>query len=537
MEDLLKTLSDIADAVTAAVRLIPTLEERGKDIEMGADGTPTSEIDKVAENTVLDYIVRNSIPLNVLSEEIGYVDYGFDEILVLDPIDGSSNAAAGVPVFTISMGVGKGSLSGIHTAYLRNISTGESVWAQKGKGAFKDGRRLRVREPDMKNLFMMIYLGAASTPRAFNLAHRVKSCREYGCASIEMSLVAEGRADGFFYEPQYRKRGIRVVDIAASYLILLEAGGLVYDMDGNPFDMPLDLSERAPFVAVSCPEVYTYIMGPEVVLDKPPVYALTLNPNSPDVESLARRVVAAMEGETLLLDTAAASVLGTEGKPLSEIKADIVITIGGDGTILRAAVASDAAIVGINNGGVGFLADIPNDRIEEYIARIRRGEYTIVERPKLDTYLNGRKLETAVNETVIHTDSVAKIRSFRVRVDGHIATELRADGLIISTPVGSTSYAMSLGAPMIDPSVDAFVIVPIAAYKFASRPFIVPAGSSISVEILKDRGCIVVVDGQAEHPAPAGSLIECVRSASNFRYLDLGTDFYSRVRDKLVNNI
>ena len=193
--------------------------------------------------------------------------------------------------------------------------------------------------------------------------------------------------------------------------------------------------------------------------------------------------------------------------------------------------------MGINNGGVGFLADIPNDRIEEYIARIRRGEYTIVERPKLDTYLNGRKLETAVNETVIHTDSVAKIRSFRVRVDGHIATELRADGLIISTPVGSTSYAMSLGAPMIDPSVDAFVIVPIAAYKFASRPFIVPAGSSISVEILKDRGCIVVVDGQAEHPAPAGSLIECVRSASNFRYLDLGTDFYSRVRDKLVNNI
>jgi NAD+ kinase len=202
----------------------------------------------------------------------------------------------------------------------------------------------------MKNLFMMIYLGAASTPRAFNLAHRVKSCREYGCASIEMSLVAEGRADGFFYEPQYRKRGIRVVDIAASYLILLEAGGFVYDMDGNPFDMPLDLSERAPFVAVSCPEVYTYIMGPEVVLDKPPVYALTLNPNSPDVESLARRVVAAMEGETLVLDTAAASVLGTEGKPLSEIEADIVITIGGDGTILRAAVASDAAIVGINNG-------------------------------------------------------------------------------------------------------------------------------------------------------------------------------------------
>ena len=537
MEDLLKTLADIADAVTSAVRLIPTLEERGKDIEMGADGTPTSEIDKVAENTVLDYIVRNGVPLNVLSEEIGFVDYGFDEVLVLDPIDGSSNAAAGVPVFTISMGVGKDTLSGIHTAYLRNITTGESVWAQKGKGAFKDGRRLHVRKPDMDRLFMMIYLGSASTQRAFNLAHRVKSCREYGCASIEMSLVAEGQADGYFYEPQHSKRGIRVIDIAASYLILLEAGGMITDLDGKPFDMRLDLSERSAFIAASCPEVLAYILGPSVEPGKSPVYALTLNPNSPGVEGLARRVVKAMEGETLLFDTSAASVLGAEGKPLSEISPDIVITIGGDGTILRAARSCDAAIVGINNGGVGFLADIPTDRIEEDIARIRKGDYTITERFKLDTYLNGKRREPAVNETVIHSDSVAKIRSFRVKVDGHIATEVRADGLIISTPVGSTSYAMSLGAPMLDPSVDSLVIVPIAAYKFASRPFIVPADSRVSVEIMTDRGCIVVVDGQSEHPAPGGSLIECVKSASKFRYIDLGKDFYSRVREKLVNNI
>ena len=538
MGELLNTLSKIADAVSDAIRLIPSLEERGKDIEMGADGTPTSEIDKVAENTVLDYILRNAVPLNVLSEEIGFVDYGYEETLVLDPIDGSTNAAAGVPMFTISMGVGKDSLAGIHTAYLRNLVTGEAVWAEKGKGAFKDGKRIRVRKPDMRELFMMIYMGREATPRSFELAKRVKSCREYGCASLEMSLVAEGQADGYFYEPETYSRGIRVVDIAATYLILREAGGMVYDIAGLPLDMPLDLSVRSAFVAVSCPEVFAFITGVVGKEWERPVYALTCNPSSPNVEELARRVVKAMGDETLLFDTSAAAILGTEGKPLSELHPDIVITIGGDGTILRAARATDAVIVGINNGGVGFLADISVDAIEECLERIRAGEFTISERFKLDTYLNGEKLAPAVNESVVHTDSVAKIRQFRVLVDGHLATEVRADGLIISTPVGSTSYAMSLGAPMMDPSVDALIIVPLAAYKFSSRPFIVPADSKITVEcVMKERGCVVVVDGQSEHPAPGGSVVECVKSASKFRFVDLGKDFYSRVREKLVRDI
>ena len=102
---------------------------------------------------------------------------------------------------------------------------------------------------------------------------------------------------------------------------------MITDLDGKPFDMRLDLSERSAFIAASCPEVLAYILGPSVEPGKSPVYALTLNPTSPGVEELARRVVKAMEGETLLFDSAAASVLGTEGAPLSEIKADIVITI------------------------------------------------------------------------------------------------------------------------------------------------------------------------------------------------------------------
>ncbi len=196
---------------------------------MGADGTDTSQIDKIAENTVLDYLARNKIQLNVLSEEIGFVDNGAEETMVLDPIDGTSNAIAGVPLFTISMAIGKNDLKGIHTAYLKNLITGDVITAEKGKGAFKNGVRIHAKkDSDLKDLFMMIYLGNGAHPDSFVLVKRVKSSRSYGCASLEMELVAEGQADGYMMHSEKYDRSIRVVDIAASYLILKEAGGEVW---------------------------------------------------------------------------------------------------------------------------------------------------------------------------------------------------------------------------------------------------------------------------------------------------------------------
>ena len=114
-------LSKIADAVQEEIRKIPNSGCIGDEICIGADGTPTSRIDKMAENAVLMYLERNSVPLNVLSEEIGFVDRDGEETLVLDPIDGSNNAAAGLPNYTVSLGVGKGSLSGMRLGYIRNL--------------------------------------------------------------------------------------------------------------------------------------------------------------------------------------------------------------------------------------------------------------------------------------------------------------------------------------------------------------------------------------------------------------------------------
>ena len=247
-----ETLSAIADAVVEAIRKIPDSKCRGEEVCMGADGTPAAQIDKVAENAALMYIDRNSIPLNVLSEEIGFVDNGAEETLVMDPIDGTSNAIASVPYYTVSLAVGTSRLSDIRLGYLRNPATGDEIWAEKGVGAFKNGHRIFVRKPDMDDLFMMIYMGNGAHPDAFKLTKEVKSSRSYGCASLEMEIVAEGEADGYFMKAERYTRSVRIVDIAASTLILREAGGEVYDLDGKVLDMPFDLDHRSPWGVSRC---------------------------------------------------------------------------------------------------------------------------------------------------------------------------------------------------------------------------------------------------------------------------------------------
>lgn len=230
------------------------------------------------------------------------MDYGHEDILVLDPVDGTTNASAGVPLYTVSMGIGRGSLSGITTAYLRNLATGESIWAEKGKGAFKDGRRISVRVPDPRALTMMIYLGNGAPLRVFELAKRVKSVRYYGCASIEMALVAEGQADGYYMEAERYLRGIRVVDIAASCLILREAGGEVFDLSGKELDMPLTLEARSSFLALGDPSLFEFVTGTGNRVHTSPVYALTLNPNSAGAKELAQKVLDAMGDRKVILD-------------------------------------------------------------------------------------------------------------------------------------------------------------------------------------------------------------------------------------------
>jgi NAD+ kinase len=536
-EGMMDVLSSIADAVEEAIKKIPDSKCRGECIGMGADGTSTSQIDKIAENTVLAFIQKNNIPLNVLSEEIGFVDNGSEDTLILDPIDGTSNAIAGVPLFTISMAIGTKTLADIHTAYLRNLATGDVITAEKGKGAFKNGSRINVRKADMEDLFLMIYLGNGAHPDSFELAKRVKSSRSFGCASLEMVLVAEGEADGFMMHAERYSRAIRIVDIAASALVLREAGGEIYDLDGNVLDMNFDVESHSNFIAFGDSRVHDFIIKARNEIPESPIFGIYVNTNIPGSKEYTKTVIKALEGYDYVLDEAVAAELKMKGYPVENMKVDVMIVIGGDGTILRSAMLNKAPMIGINAGGVGFLAEVNVNDIEEGIKRLLEGEYVVEERFKLSSWYNGEYLADAVNEAVVHTDSIAKIRHFKVYVNDKLMTEVRADGIIVSTPTGSTCYAMSLGAPLIDPRVNAFVVVPMAAYKFASRPFVVPADAKITVETVLDSGCLLVVDGQKEYEIRGKTHISFSRSSETVRFIRFNTDFYSRVREKLVNAI
>ena len=530
----LDTLSSIADAMQEAISLITCSTVKGEKVCMGADGTPTSRIDKVAENAALMHIQREGIPLNILSEEIGYVDNGGSEILVMGPIDGTSNAIAGVPYYTISLAVGDDSLSNTRLAYMRNPATGDVYTAERGKGAFKNGCPMHVREPVMDDLFMMIYIGRACHPDSFDLVRKVRSCRSYGCASLEMTIVAEGEADGFYLHTTAPSRSIRVVDIAASTLILREAGGEAYDLDGNVLDMPYDLDHRSNFVAVPNRRIYDYVMSKD---DRyiARSFGIYTNVSVPNAVGYTQQVIEALGDSSYQLDAGIAEVMGLPGVPLNEMRTDVVIVIGGDGTLLRAMQSTDCPVIGVNGGSVGFLAEIDKNDIASGIKRLVSGDYEMDSRFKISTWYDGMYYPDSVNEVVVHTDTVAKIRHYRIYVDDILAADFRADGIVVSTPTGSTCYAMSLGAPYMAPNVEALLIVPMAPYKYNSRPFVVPATSKVVIENVMDKGCMIVLDGQEETEMRGCSKVEFRMSDSRARLIRFDKDFYCRVRRKLVN--
>ncbi|WP_324734997.1 NAD(+) kinase [Thermococcus sp. SY098] len=185
---------------------------------------------------------------------------------------------------------------------------------------------------------------------------------------------------------------------------------------------------------------------------------------------------------------------------LEDMDVDFIIAIGGDGTILRIEhrTKKDIPILGINMGTLGFLTEVEPNEAFFAINKLIEGDYHIDERIKLRTYLNGENtVPDALNEVAILTGVPGKIVHLKYYVDEGLADEVRSDGLIISTPTGSTGYAMSAGGPFLDPRIDGVVIAPLAPIALSSRPMVVPATSKIDVRILTlTRSVILAIDGQ-----------------------------------------
>lgn len=252
----LEVLYRVGLAVQRAVRDAAGSPHRADVVAVSAGGTPTEELDRLAEHEVLRTLDAEGVDWNVISEEIGEVRRGGSRTLVVDPIDGTSNALRQLPFYAVSLGLGHGTLDGVDFGLVRDLERGTTYWAARGHGAFRDGRPIRTRMRRPKGEVVFLNLGHRASPRAAGIAATARRVRSLGCASLELMMVAQGSADAYLFENSDARLNLRVTDIAAAYRILSEAGGGLSAADGRALgSFPLGLSERTSVFAWGDPEV------------------------------------------------------------------------------------------------------------------------------------------------------------------------------------------------------------------------------------------------------------------------------------------
>ncbi|TGC07485.1 NAD(+)/NADH kinase [Methanolobus halotolerans] len=258
---------------------------------------------------------------------------------------------------------------------------------------------------------------------------------------------------------------------------------------------------------------------------------------------MARKIIEAFEEKVDIVlspGTAEHLCINDRCTPVENMRdegVELIISVGGDGTVLRSISKMDDPLptLGINLGTLGFLVDVQPDEAISAMEDVLRG-FTYTERSRLAVHINGRALPPATNEVVLITARPAKILTFRVSVDESMIEELRADGVVFATPTGSTAYAMSAGGPIVDPRVDASLIVPLAPFKLSARPWVVPASSKISVEMtIPEKEAAIVIDGQHSYNIKASDKVILTKAKNPARFVSSSINsFYEKVQSKLA---
>jgi NAD+ kinase len=242
----------------------------------------------------------------------------------------------------------------------------------------------------------------------------------------------------------------------------------------------------------------------------------------------------------IFVEPEVAQQLGMKGTSVEEMerqRVDFIVSVGGDGTILRTIhrMNDPVPILGINMGTLGFLVDVEPKEAEKTLSQLIP-QFDVDERSRLKVLLNGKSLPPATNEVALITASPAKMIEFEIIVDGSLMEDFRADGVIIATSTGSTAYAMSAGGPIVDPRVDAIVMVPMAPFKLSSRPWVIPGDSTIEVKLkLPLKEALVVVDGQSTTTISINDSLVISKADTPARFVKVGKDgFFEKVKSKLA---
>ncbi len=223
---------------------------------------------------------------------------------------------------------------------------------------------------------------------------------------------------------------------------------------------------------------------------------------------------------------------------------DLAIVVGGDGTFINAARAlagRTAPIVGVNLGRRGFLTDVSVNEIEDSINRILRGEYSIENRTLIQTSVSSESAETrtvthALNDVVVHKTNIGRLIEFEISVDGEYMTSLRADGIIIATPTGSTAYALAAGGPILNPTLPALALIPVSPQGLGFRPIVLSNTSEVQISLVnvKPGQSSMVADGHIRHELNGDEQIKLKSSHFSVDLIRIdGHTFFNALRQKL----
>ena len=271
---------------------------------------------------------------------------------------------------------------------------------------------------------------------------------------------------------------------------------------------------------------------------------LVMHQSRPDVKALTREIVRAFQFADMKVtcEDWLWKLMGEESEKLFEKEAvfcDAIVAVGGDGTLLRAnqlAIGKNIPLIGINMGRIGFLAEVEMVQLPEACQKLKRGEYYLENRMMLEANLGGEVSSLALNDVVVSRGGYARLIAVKAWVDNKLVGRYIADGLIVSTPTGSTGYSLSAGGPIVFPGVECVVISPICAHSLQHRPVVISAQQTVMLEL--DGGPLekaqISIDGlePAFLSAKQKITITCAEKRAQFIRFD-HKDFFQIIRQKL----
>jgi NAD+ kinase len=279
-----------------------------------------------------------------------------------------------------------------------------------------------------------------------------------------------------------------------------------------------------------------------------PLAAIISKPQKPELGTILPELITwlSQRGYHYLLDPHSASYIDAadpiEREELPDYNPDLVIVLGGDGTLLSAARAfarTNVPILSVNLGSLGFLTEIPLAELYATLEAWCDNCATIDERSmmRLELYREGQLFRTwdALNDLVVAKGHIARMAELRVEIDHQFVANFRADGVIVSTPTGSTAYSLAANGPIVMPAIDAMVITPICPHLLTIRPIVVPGDSTITVRVEGvPSQTYLTVDGQEAIEVQLGDTVNCCRSAYSVRLLRLRPNgLFNVLRNKL----